>query len=164
MASSNTNLLDSVVSEEVECAICLNKLDTPRILTCLHSFCEKCLGKCVQNRKDDSSQSGNSTLKCALCNEDTALPDAGVRGLRLDFRATRLVEALQEKETRELKFASPAHRCEKLEKLPRRKSRLSPTAENAARSSASAALRLMLVYEWPERTQLLTYPTCSTGK
>ncbi|XP_030837301.1 uncharacterized protein LOC105446170 [Strongylocentrotus purpuratus] len=112
MASSNINLLDSVVSEEVECAICLNKLDTPRILTCLHSFCEKCLEKCVQNRKDDSSQSGNSTLKCALCNEYTVLPDTGVRGLRLDFRATRLVEALREKETRELKLASPAHRCE----------------------------------------------------
>ncbi|XP_030837300.1 protein PML-like [Strongylocentrotus purpuratus] len=112
MASSNTNLLDSVVSEEVECAICLNKLDTPRILTCLHSFCEKCLEKCVQNRKDDSSQSGNSTLKCALCNEYTALNDAGVRGLRLDFRATRLVEALQEKETQQLKLASSAHRCE----------------------------------------------------
>ena len=112
MASSNTNLLDSVVSEEVQCAICLNKLDTPRILTCLHSFCEKCLEKCVQNRKDDSFQSGNSTLKCALCNEYTTLPDAGVRGLRLDFRATRLVEALQEKETRVLKLASSAHRCE----------------------------------------------------
>eukprot|EP00057_Strongylocentrotus_purpuratus_P026451 XP_011680925.1 PREDICTED: tripartite motif-containing protein 2-like isoform X2 [Strongylocentrotus purpuratus] len=112
MASSNTDLLDSVVSEEVECAICLNKLDTPRILTCLHSFCEKCLEKCIQNQKDDSFQSGNSTLKCALCNEYTALNDAGVRGLRLDFRATRLVEALQEKETRELKLASSAHRCE----------------------------------------------------
>ncbi|XP_041483624.1 tripartite motif-containing protein 2-like [Lytechinus variegatus] len=114
MASLNT-LLDSVVSEEVECAICLNKLDTPRILSCLHSFCEKCLEKCIRNRKDskdDSSQSGNSSLKCALCKEYTALPDSGVRGLRLDFRATRLVEALQEQETRERKLASSAHRCE----------------------------------------------------
>eukprot|EP00057_Strongylocentrotus_purpuratus_P002176 XP_003723985.1 PREDICTED: E3 ubiquitin-protein ligase TRIM71-like [Strongylocentrotus purpuratus] len=111
MASLNT-LLDSVVSEEVECAICLNKLDTPRILACLHSFCEKCLEKCVRNRKDDSSQSGNSTLKCALCKEYTALPDTGVRGLRLDFRATRLVETLLEQETRERKLASSAHRCE----------------------------------------------------
>eukprot|EP00057_Strongylocentrotus_purpuratus_P021693 XP_011676167.1 PREDICTED: tripartite motif-containing protein 2-like [Strongylocentrotus purpuratus] len=110
MANSSSTLLDSVVSEEVECAICLNRLHSPRILACLHSFCEECLEKCVRNRKNDSSPSGY--LKCALCNEDTALPKDGVRGLRLDFRATRLVEALQEQETRHRKLASSAHRCE----------------------------------------------------
>ena len=103
------SLLDSVVSEEVECAICLNKLDTPRILSCLHSFCEKCLEKCIRIRKEDS---GTSCLKCALCKEYTTLPSSGVRGLRLDFRATRLVEALIEQELRERKLASSARKCE----------------------------------------------------
>ncbi|XP_071479369.1 uncharacterized protein [Diadema antillarum] len=108
MASMNS-LLDSVVSDEVECAICLQRLDTPRILACLHSFCEKCLEKCARGRKDDS---GQQLLKCALCKELTVLPENGVHGLRLDFRATRLVEALTENEIRERKLASSAHQCE----------------------------------------------------
>ncbi|XP_071485417.1 uncharacterized protein [Diadema antillarum] len=101
--------LDSVVSNEVECAICLERLDTPRILACLHSFCEKCLEKCARSQKDDS---GKASLECALCKDHTEVPENGVRGLRLDFRATRLVEALVEKEVRERKLAKSASKCE----------------------------------------------------
>ncbi|XP_072177788.1 uncharacterized protein [Diadema setosum] len=101
--------LDSVVSDEVECAICLERLDTPRILACLHSFCEKCLEKCARSQKDDS---GKVSLECALCKDYTELPENGVRGLRLDFRATRLVEAFIEKEVRERKLTHSANKCE----------------------------------------------------
>ncbi|XP_071506618.1 uncharacterized protein [Diadema antillarum] len=102
--------LDSVVSNEVECAICLERLDTPRILACLHSFCEKCLERqFARSQKDDS---GKVSLECALCKDQTEMPENGVRGLRLDFRATRLVEALIEKEVRERKLANSANKCE----------------------------------------------------
>ncbi|XP_072177325.1 E3 ubiquitin-protein ligase TRIM36-like [Diadema setosum] len=107
MAAMN---LDSVVSKEVECAICLERLDTPRILACLHSFCEKCLEKqFARSQKDDSRK---VSLECALCKDCTEVPKSGVRGLRLDFRATRLVEALIDKEVREKKLVNSANKCE----------------------------------------------------
>ncbi|XP_071506622.1 uncharacterized protein [Diadema antillarum] len=104
--------LDSVVSNEVECAICLERLDTPRILACLHSFCENCLEKQFARSRKDAVDLEKVSLECALCKDQTEMPENGVRGLRLDFRATRLVEALIEKEVRERKLANSANKCE----------------------------------------------------
>nr|XP_054753759.1 E3 ubiquitin-protein ligase TRIM31-like [Lytechinus pictus] len=111
MATLNT-FLDSVVSDEVECAICLSMLERPRILECLHSFCEKCLEKYLKSSKDDSSGSGKGNLKCAICCAHTTLPENGVLGLKLDYRATRLVAALREKETRKSKLVNSGNHCE----------------------------------------------------
>ncbi|XP_041461405.1 tripartite motif-containing protein 2-like [Lytechinus variegatus] len=111
MATLNT-FLDSVISDEVECAICLSMLERPRILECLHSFCEKCLEKYLKSSKDDSSRSGKSNLKCAICCAHTTIPENGVHGLKLDYRATRLVEALREKETRKSKLVNSGNHCE----------------------------------------------------
>ncbi|XP_063955006.1 tripartite motif-containing protein 2-like [Lytechinus pictus] len=111
MATLNT-FLDSVISDEVECAICLSMLERPRILECLHSFCEKCLEKYFKSSKDDSSGSGKGNLKCAICCAHTTLPENGVLGLKLDYRATRLVAALREKETRKSKLVNSGNHCE----------------------------------------------------
>ncbi|XP_041461634.1 uncharacterized protein LOC121412937 [Lytechinus variegatus] len=111
MATLNT-FLDSVISDEVECAICLSMLERPRILECLHSFCENCLEKYLKSSEDDSSGSGKSNLKCAICCAHTTLPENGVLGLKLDYRATRLVAALREKETRKSKLVNSGNHCE----------------------------------------------------
>ena len=102
--------LDSIVSEEVECAICLDRLQKPRILSCLHSFCEKCLKESIAKL----SQSGakRNSFQCPVCRADTKLSSEGVDGLRFDFRASKLVEALSENEKREEKITDSSQKCE----------------------------------------------------
>ena len=66
-------------SEELKCAICLHRLQKPRALGCLHSFCEKCLGKYV----DEKATIG--PVSCPLCQKETALPYQKV-GLQLSLQ------------------------------------------------------------------------------
>ncbi|XP_063967737.1 E3 ubiquitin-protein ligase Trim36-like isoform X1 [Lytechinus pictus] len=88
MESSDKNML-SFLREEVNCAICLNQLKNPRLLICIHSFCEDCLE--TYYKKENHSV---GKIACPVCDEDTVLSDAGISGLRRDFRAIGLIERM----------------------------------------------------------------------
>ena len=105
-----TPRLDSIISEEVECAICLERLEKPRILSCLHSFCEKCLKEHVAQLKLGHAKPNG--VQCPMCKAETSLSSAGISGLRFDFRAARLIEALNESEKREEKITESSQKCE----------------------------------------------------
>ncbi|KAI2663913.1 E3 ubiquitin-protein ligase RNF182-like protein [Labeo rohita] len=59
--------------EELECKICYNRFDTrarkPKVLSCLHRVCAKCLKKMVEL---DSSP---SIISCPFCRHETHVPD-----------------------------------------------------------------------------------------
>ncbi|XP_030634548.1 E3 ubiquitin-protein ligase RNF182 [Chanos chanos] len=59
--------------EELECKICYNRYDTrtrkPKVLSCLHRVCAKCLKKMVEL---DSSP---SIISCPFCRHETHVPD-----------------------------------------------------------------------------------------
>ena len=95
MASADTNLF-SLLRDDVKCGICLEELSRPRALTCLHSFCEKCL---VTYYKEEQSSVGR--IACPLCDEETILNDAGILGLRHDFRAMTLIERLEKEKPKQ---------------------------------------------------------------
>ena len=95
MASADTNWL-SVLREEVKCAICLEQLKKPRLLICVHSFCEKCLETYYEEK-----QSIVGRIACPLCDEETILNDAGILGLRHDFRAMTLKERLEKEKPKQ---------------------------------------------------------------
>nr|XP_054770892.1 E3 ubiquitin-protein ligase TRIM56-like [Lytechinus pictus] len=88
MESSDKNML-SFLREEVKCAICLNRLKNPRLLICIHSFCEDCLE--TYYKKENSSV---GKIACPVCDENTVLSDAGISGLRRDFRAIGLMDRM----------------------------------------------------------------------
>nr|XP_054770893.1 E3 ubiquitin-protein ligase TRIM56-like [Lytechinus pictus] len=89
MESSEKSLL-SIFCEELKCALCLDQLKNPRLLICIHSFCEDCLE--TYYKKENHSV---GKIACPLCDEDTVLSDAGISGLRRDFRAIGLMERLE---------------------------------------------------------------------
>ena len=64
---------DSSSQDLVHCGICRKLLQDPRSLSCLHSFCLKCLQKHLESAGD-----GATTLCCPLCNTETKLPPGGV--------------------------------------------------------------------------------------
>ncbi|XP_041483530.1 E3 ubiquitin-protein ligase TRIM56-like [Lytechinus variegatus] len=88
MESSEKSLL-SIFCEELKCALCQDQLKNPRLLICIHSFCEDCLE--TYYKKENYSV---GKIACPVCDEDTVLSDAGISGLRRDFRAIGLMERM----------------------------------------------------------------------
>lgn len=69
------------------CGICLDHYTVPKVLPCLHTFCQKCL----QNYLPPESLS----LSCPLCRQLSILPAEGVAGLQTNFFITNLMEVLE---------------------------------------------------------------------
>uniref|UniRef100_A0A8C4HQJ5 RING-type E3 ubiquitin transferase n=1 Tax=Dicentrarchus labrax TaxID=13489 RepID=A0A8C4HQJ5_DICLA len=69
------------------CSICLDHYRNPKVLPCLHTFCESCL----QNYIPPESL----TLSCPVCRQTSILPEKGVCALQNNFFITNLMEVLQ---------------------------------------------------------------------
>ena len=72
------------------CGICLDRYKVPKVLPCLHTFCQKCL----QNYVPPESLS----LSCPICRQQSILPIEGVAGLQNNFFITNLMEVLERPE------------------------------------------------------------------
>ena len=72
---ASLTMVDSPSETEdlVHCGVCHKLLQDPKSLSCLHSFCLKCLLKHLESAGD-----GATTLCCPLCNTETKLPPGGV--------------------------------------------------------------------------------------
>ena len=57
--------------------------DDPRLLSCLHSFCKKCLTNSITN----------DTVICPTCTEPTVISSKGIDGLPVNIRVLREMEA-----------------------------------------------------------------------
>ena len=79
--------LKEYVDELTKCPICLDGLDNPKSLPCLHTFCLECIkGHC----KDRSS---GDDVDCPVCRTSFLIPHPGVEQLTSNFFINGLVEA-----------------------------------------------------------------------
>ncbi|XP_063954507.1 E3 ubiquitin-protein ligase TRIM71-like [Lytechinus pictus] len=113
------NQMISELEDQIQCAICQERLNNPRVLDCLHSFCEDCLKRShrlsTREFMDSDSESDEidyPVIKCSYCRAVTELPESGVSGLKADFRANRIREILDAFEKRKRKFAESEYCCE----------------------------------------------------
>ena len=84
------------VRQEVTCAICLELLDDPKSMPCLHTYCKKCLREALAKRPHDPDlPRDRPAINCPLCRAEVALSDQGIEALPTNFSATRLVETVQ---------------------------------------------------------------------
>ena len=45
------NMASSIeVGKELECSVCLENFQTPKLLSCMHTFCEGCIEKLIENQ------------------------------------------------------------------------------------------------------------------
>jgi tripartite motif-containing protein 2/3 len=74
------------LSNQLSCSVCLEEYRRPRVLPCLHVFCEACLEKLVGTRRDKLS------APCPNCRKPAPLPEGGVSSLPAAFYINRLFE------------------------------------------------------------------------
>ena len=74
------------LSDQLSCSVCLEEYRKPRVLPCLHVFCEACLEKLVGTRQD------KMTAPCPNCRKPAPLPKGGVSGLPSAFYIQHLFE------------------------------------------------------------------------
>ena len=67
------------VEDQLTCAICLDRYQDPKLLSCSHAFCSKCLESIARHGAQ------GSTVQCPNCRQPTALPQNGVPGLQAAF-------------------------------------------------------------------------------
>ena len=60
------------VREQIVCSICLDLLQDPKTLPCLHTYCKECLKKSIAN------PSREAIIKCPACRKLITLSDKGV--------------------------------------------------------------------------------------
>ncbi|XP_043555992.1 tripartite motif-containing protein 2 isoform X1 [Chiloscyllium plagiosum] len=91
MASDSSTITSPVVrqidKQFLICSICLDRYKVPKVLPCLHTFCERCLQNYIP--------AYSLTLSCPICRQTSILPEKGVSALQNNFFITNLMDVLQ---------------------------------------------------------------------
>ncbi|XP_068601332.1 tripartite motif-containing protein 3-like isoform X1 [Brachionichthys hirsutus] len=84
---STSPVVRQIDKQFLVCSICLDHYQNPKVLPCLHTFCEKCLQNYIPPQ--------SLTLSCPVCRQTSILPEKGVAALQNNFFITNLMEVLQ---------------------------------------------------------------------
>ncbi|XP_063441932.1 transcription intermediary factor 1-alpha-like [Mytilus trossulus] len=104
--------IDSHVVDITTCAICLEKLNTPKYLPCLHTFCESCLRTYITAIFEKEHK---QSIECPVCRTEVIVPkeinasEEWAKLLPLNF----LIVGLLEKE----KVENPQKQCMVCERM-----------------------------------------------
>ncbi|XP_070570493.1 tripartite motif-containing protein 2-like [Ptychodera flava] len=74
------------------CGICTERYKNAKVLQCLHSFCEPCLGKLAADC---------NAITCPICRRSHEVPDNGVSGIDNNVFLNNLVELFSKNESTE---------------------------------------------------------------
>ncbi|XP_078680785.1 uncharacterized protein LOC144915872 [Branchiostoma floridae x Branchiostoma belcheri] len=80
---------DELTEEFLVCQVCLEDFKEPKMLPCLHTFCQLCLEKLLAAEPEEK-------LACPTCRQDVPLPQNGVQGLKSNFLVGKLHDILQQ--------------------------------------------------------------------
>ena len=118
MASPAAGLAQKI-DAQLECPICNDRYKTPKVLVCLHSFCQECLEKLVRHHQAHSLRPSNPedkspkpAINCPLCRCATDVPSNGVEGLQTNFTLSNIVEVMDIHDTEGEKAPASAKTCE----------------------------------------------------
>ncbi|XP_047247893.1 tripartite motif-containing protein 3-like [Girardinichthys multiradiatus] len=84
---STSPVVRQIDKQFLVCSICLDRYHNPKVLPCLHTFCERCLQNYIPPQ--------SLTLSCPVCRQTSILPEKGVAALQNNFFITNLMEVLQ---------------------------------------------------------------------
>ncbi|XP_019646807.1 PREDICTED: tripartite motif-containing protein 2-like isoform X2 [Branchiostoma belcheri] len=84
-----SNVVSDIADEFLVCQVCLEDFRQPKMLPCLHTFCQPCLEKLL-------AAEPVGKLDCPTCRQDVPLPQNGVQGLKSNFLVGKLRDILQQ--------------------------------------------------------------------
>ena len=65
--------VEKKITKHLECAICMETFKEPKMLTCQHSYCKKCLGRLVI-----ADGRGNYKIICPECRQKTQVMNVDI--------------------------------------------------------------------------------------
>lgn len=92
---NNNNHGGSIEEEwnsEVICRMCNNQYVSPRLLNCLHVFCECCLNNALNTGGGGDVAVRQGVITCVQCLQETKVGPEGVPGLPLDFLSNNALD------------------------------------------------------------------------
>ncbi|XP_070546613.1 tripartite motif-containing protein 2-like [Ptychodera flava] len=87
-AAASEHILEEIGEAFLRCSICLEQYKSPKILPCLHTFCEKCLVTLVEK---------TGSLHCPECRQKYRLPVDGVPALKTNFFMNNLIGTIKQR-------------------------------------------------------------------
>ena len=75
------------LEEQLTCAVCFDIYTNPKTLPCLHSFCEACIERFLQDKEGETYY-----LSCPTCRRRTELPGGGSGAFPVAFHINNLKE------------------------------------------------------------------------
>ena len=95
--------LFTILKKEAECPLCLDTVNKPKTLPCLHSFCLECLDK----HAGFARRQLQATIKCPVCQTSFKIPEGdSFKNLPTSYHLNRLVDVLALKDG-----ATQAQKC-----------------------------------------------------
>ena len=91
------------VEDELNCRVCLEKYEDPKLLQCFHVYCKNCLAN-LEARIPSYAHA--KEIICPECRQATPLAADGVAGLKSAFYINRLLGIIQEDHKQEKRFCS----------------------------------------------------------
>eukprot|EP00058_Branchiostoma_floridae_P022492 XP_002607982.1 hypothetical protein BRAFLDRAFT_213523 [Branchiostoma floridae] len=101
-----SNAISDITDEFLVCQVCLEDFKQPKMLPCLHTFCQPCLEKLLAIEPVGK-------LDCPTCRQGAVpLPENGVQGLKSNFLVGKLRDILQQQPQQQPKGESSQAREE----------------------------------------------------
>ena len=70
--------MEKELENEIKCCYCLQQLDKPKLLSCLHTLCEECVKPLIQENSDN--------LICCVCSRITKVGMSFIILIELKFQ------------------------------------------------------------------------------
>ena len=85
--ASNIPVVKHIDKQFLSCGICLERYTNPKVLPCLHTFCERCLLNYIP--------AASLSVTCPICRQQSILPEQGVSALQNNFFILNLMDVLE---------------------------------------------------------------------
>lgn len=83
--------MDNNLKKIIECPICLDILNDPRILICGHTYCMKCIYT-IYNYNNN-----NNYITCSLCNKTSKIHKSNIINIPINYIITDLISIYNKK-------------------------------------------------------------------
>ncbi|XP_071817039.1 uncharacterized protein [Apostichopus japonicus] len=80
--------MEGLTENFFNCPVCLDQFNEPKLLPCLHRYCNDCLRKFIQASHD-------RTIECPLCKQRCSIPKDGLDDFKTDFHMKSMLEFIE---------------------------------------------------------------------